>query len=150
MLWVSPVLFDCHIRMTNRNIRDKLEQDRPISANQEGTVRAMGRNVESMEYLFETERLRIRKFESTDAQCLYEAGRTQSWRSAAGKGEMRERYWMADMGSSLQTYPRKRCPFAEKGCPPTKAVSRFWTASMAAMREGTISSTLWQSFICSY
>lgn len=72
MLWVSPVLFDCHIRMTNRNIRDKLEQDRPISANQEGTVRAMGRNVESMEYLFETERLRIRKFESTDAQCLYE------------------------------------------------------------------------------
>nr|WP_304956360.1 hypothetical protein [uncultured Acetatifactor sp.] len=32
----------------------------------------MGRNVESMEYLFETERLRIRKFESTDAQCLYE------------------------------------------------------------------------------
>lgn len=58
MLWVSPVLFDCHIRMTNRNIRDKLEQDRPISANQEGAVRAMekGRNVEGMEYLFETER----------------------------------------------------------------------------------------------
>lgn len=69
-----------------------------------------------------------------------------------GCGEGRDARAVLDGGYGLLAtdISEEAVSFCRKRMPAYESSFRFWTASMAAMREGTISSTLWQSFICSY